>query len=257
MVIDIITAFPHLFPGPLSESIPGRAIERGLAELRSIDLREFTSDRHRTIDDTPYGGGGGMVLKAEPVVGAIESLRAERGENDGRILLMSPRGRVFGHEMAVELSLADHLLVVCGHYKGFDERIAELTGAEEVSLGDFVLSGGELAAMALIDAVLRLLPGALGNFDSAEGDSFFEGTLEGPIYTRPRSFRGRSVPEVLLSGDHPAISRWRLKEALRATRARRPDLLARRELTPEEEELLQLIRREENAADEFGQEPQS
>ncbi len=248
LVIDVVTAFPGLFPGPLAESVPGRVLARGLAELRGVDLRAFTRDRHRSVDDTPYGGGGGMVLKVEPVVEAVESTLAERGASKSRVLLMSAGGRVFDHDLAVELSLARHLVIVCGHYKGCDARIARLAGAEEVSVGDFVLSGGEFAAMTVIDAALRLLPGALGNFDSAQGDSFFEGLLEGPIYTKPRSFRGSSVPEVLLSGDHQAVRRWRLREALRTTHARRPDLLTRRKLTLEEQELLELIKNEETRA---------
>lgn len=250
--ITVVSAFPTLFPGPLGESIPGRVLERGLARIENMDLRDYTDDRHRSIDDTPYGGGGGMVLKAEPCVRAMDDLRCRHGE-PGRILLTSPGGRLFDHALAVELSLSAHVAFVCGHYKGFDARTAALIGAEEVSIGDFVLSGGELAVMVMIDAVLRLLPGALGNFDSAQGDSFYDGLLEGPIYTRPQSFRGASVPGVLFSGDHEKIQRWRLREALRLTLERRPDLIKRRDLTEEEEKFLAEI--EDQMAADVGPEP--
>jgi tRNA (guanine37-N1)-methyltransferase len=254
MKIDIVSAFPGLFPGPLAQSIPGRVIERGLAEIRITDLRDYTHDRHRTIDDAPFGGGGGMVLKAEPIVAAVEDLMQRPRVGSARVLFTSPRGRLFDHAHAVELSVESHLIIVCGHYKGFDERAFSQVAAEEISIGDYVLSGGELAAMVIVDALLRLQPGALGNFDSAAGDSFFDGLLEGPIYTRPRSFRGIAVPEVLFSGDHQKIRGWRLQEALRLTRERRPDLLERRDLTQEEERLLVQIEEGEMQATEAGQE---
>lgn len=254
MKIDIVTAFPGMFPGPLGVSIPGRVLERGLAEIQVTDLRDYARDRHRTIDDSPYGGGGGMVLKPEPVAAAVEDLVRSESTVDSRVLFTSPRGRPFDHRKAVELSIVPHLVIVCGHYKGFDERVFSTVSAEEISIGDYVLSGGELAAMVIIDSLLRLQPGALGNFDSASGDSFFEGLLEGPIYTRPRSFRGIAVPEVLFSGDHQKIRRWRLQEALRLTRKRRPDLLERRDLTHDERILLAQIEEEETQATETGQE---
>lgn len=220
MRINIITIFPEFFTGPLSLSIPGRAARAGLVEFRVIDLRDFTHDRHRTVDDEPYGGGTGMVMKPEPFFEAIDALQPK-----GPILLMSARGKRFEHEDAVRFSLEEELTLLCGHYKDVDQRVADYLATEEISLGDFVLSGGEYAALAIADAVVRLLPGALGTHESAATDSFYdEALLSPPSYTRPAVYRGYAVPRVLLSGDHARIAAWRREQAERLTRERRPDL---------------------------------
>lgn len=222
MLINVVTLFPEILAPVLAASIPGRAAKAGLVEYRLVQLRDFTHDRHATVDDYPYGGGAGMVMKPEPFVEAVESLGPP-----GKVLLMSARGKVFTHADAVRLSLEPQLTICCGHYKDVDQRVPDLLGAEEVSLGDFVLSGGEPAALCVIDAVVRLLPGALGDHESASSDSHYDGLLSPPSYTRPPEYRGRPVPEVLLSGNHAAIERWRLAEAERVTRERRPDLWAK------------------------------
>jgi len=216
-----VTLFPEVFQAPLATSIPGRAAEAGLVRYRVVLLRDYTHDKHRTVDDTPYGGGAGMVLKPEPFFEAVEDLGAR-----APIVLLSARGRSFTHRDAVRLSLGAELTLLCGHYKDVDQRVAEGLGAEEVSVGDFVLSGGEPAALCVIDAVVRLLPGALGDHESAASDSHYEGLLSPPSYTRPPEYRGLKVPEVLLSGDHARIAAWRQAEAERLTRERRPDLWA-------------------------------
>lgn len=209
----------------LSTSILGRARRAGIADIRARNLRDWTDDRHRTTDDTPYGGGPGMVMKIEPVHRALMALRGE----GSRVLLLTPQGRVFRQEEARRLSRCGHLIFVCGHYEGVDERVAEHLVDEEISLGDFVLSNGLLAALVVVDAVVRLLPGALGDEESARQDSFEEGLLDCPHYTRPADYMGWKVPEVLLSGNHAAIARWRREQAERRTRERRPDLWAARE----------------------------
>ena len=220
MKINIVTIFPGFFESPLSLSIPARASEAGLVEYNVVDLRAFTHDRHRTVDDGPYGGGTGMVMKPEPFYEAVESLGAS-----GPILLMSARGRRFEHADAVRLAVQPELTLLCGHYKDVDQRVADGLATEEVSLGDFVLSGGEFAALAITDAVVRLLPGALGTHESAASDSFYdEGLLSPPSYTRPAEYRGMGVPEVLLTGDHAKIEAWRREKAEELTRERRPDL---------------------------------
>jgi tRNA (guanine37-N1)-methyltransferase len=220
MQINIVTIFPGFFDGPLSLSIPKRARDAGLVEYRVMDLREHTSDPHRTVDDVPYGGGSGMVLKPEPFFEAVDALAPE-----GPVVLLTPRGRVFRHQDAVRYSLADDLTLLCGHYKDVDQRVADHLVTEEISLGDFVLSGGEIAALSVLDAVVRLLPGALGDHDSAASDSFYEEELlSAPSYTRPSEYRGHGVPEVLLTGDHARIASWRRAQAERLTRERRPEL---------------------------------
>jgi tRNA (guanine37-N1)-methyltransferase len=220
MRINIVTIFPAFFEAPLSLSIPGRARSAGLVQYRLVDLREFAQDRHRTVDDTPFGGGRGMVMKPEPFFDAVGSLGGR-----GPVVLMSARGRRFRHEDAVKLSLESEVTLLCGHYKDVDERVAEHLATDEVSLGDFVVSGGEYAALAITDAVVRLLPGALGTHEAAASDSFYDGGLLGPpSYTRPAEYRGWAVPEALLSGDHARIEAWRHEEAERLTRERRPDL---------------------------------
>ena len=221
MKINIITIFPEFFETSLTTSIPGRVREKGLAEYAVVNLRDFTHDRHRTVDDTPYGGGAGMVMKPEPFFEAVESL-----DRSGPVILLSARGRPFRHQDAVRLSLEPDLTLLCGHYKDVDQRVADHLATEEISMGDFVLSGGELGALVITDAVVRLLPGALGDHESASSDSFYEkGALSPSSYTRPAEYRGHKVPEVLQSGDHARIQAWREKEAQRLTRERRPDLL--------------------------------
>jgi tRNA (guanine37-N1)-methyltransferase len=228
MRINIVTVFPDFFREPLALSIPGRAVEAGLVEYRVVDLREFTHDRHRTVDDYPYGGGAGMVLKPEPFFEAVESLAEEGGTRPaGPILVMSARGRPFSHEDAVRLAVESEITLLCGHYKDIDQRVVEGLEAEEVALGDFVLSGGEIPALAVVDAVVRLLPGAISDHESAATDSFYEGLLSPPSYTRPAEVRGLRVPPVLLSGDHAKIADWRREQAERLTRERRPDLWER------------------------------
>jgi tRNA (guanine37-N1)-methyltransferase len=248
MRIDVLTIFPRLVSGFLEEGIVHRAAAAGLVDIRVHDLREFTEDRHRSTDDAPFGGGPGMVMKAEPLLRAAEAAWPDgRGENDA-VVLLSPRGRRFDQETARRYAGLRRLMLLCGRYEGIDERVGEILGAEEVSLGDFVLTGGEVAALAVTEAAVRLVPGALGHEDSAEEDSFGEGLLDWPHYTRPAVVRGVGVPEVLLSGDHGQIRRWRRKQALKATRGRRADLLARRALSPEDERLLREIEDEEKAS---------
>jgi tRNA (guanine37-N1)-methyltransferase len=235
--IDVLTLFPELVEPFLKGSLLGAALRRGDADVRVTDIRAFTSDPHRTVDDAPYGGGDGMVLKCEPVVAAIEAVRGP----GARVFVLGPRGRRFDQALARELAREAQLVLVSGRYAGFDERILEASGAEELSIGDYVLSGGELAALVVTEAVTRLVPGVLGNPESAERDSFGGGLLEHPLYTRPRSFRGREVPAVLLCGDHAAIERWRRARALELTRRRRPDLLANASLTDEDREILREV----------------
>jgi tRNA (guanine37-N1)-methyltransferase len=223
--IDVVTLFPDVIRAFVAASIPARAAVKGLAEYRLLDLRDFTHDRHRTVDDYPYGGGAGMVLKPEPFFEAVDALRAEAPM--GPIVLLSARARRFEHQDAVRFSVGERLTLLCGHYKDVDERVASGLATEELSVGDFVLSGGEPAAMCVIDAVVRLLPGALGDHESAAGDSHYDGLLSPPSYTRPPEFRGAAVPEVLRSGNHAEIAAWRMAEAERLTRERRPDLWAR------------------------------
>jgi tRNA (guanine37-N1)-methyltransferase len=246
MKIDVVTIFPAMVQAPLAEGIVRRAVDAGLAAIRVHDLRDFTDDRHRSTDDTPFGGGPGMVMKAEPILRAVESLGPAAPRR--AVVLLSPRGARFDQAMAARFAALDRLVLLCGRYEGIDERVAEALGAEEVSLGDFVLTGGEVAALAVIEAAVRLLPGALGDEGSAEADSFADGLLDFPHYTRPADVRGRRVPEVLLSGDHEKIRRWRRKEALRATRERRPDLLARATLSAEDERLLRELEDEKAPA---------
>ncbi len=222
LTIDVVTLFPEVFEPFLSVSIPARARAAGLVSFRLVNLRDFTHDRHRTVDDYPYGGGAGMVLKPEPFFEAVESLRPT-----GPVVLLSARGRPFRHADAVRFSLGERLTLLCGHYKDVDQRVADALATEELSVGDFVLSGGEPAALCVIDAVVRLLPGALGDHESASGDSYYDGLLSPPSYTRPPEYRGLVVPEVLRSGNHAEIAAWRRAEAERLTRERRPDLWAR------------------------------
>ncbi|MEM7414371.1 MAG: tRNA (guanosine(37)-N1)-methyltransferase TrmD [Gemmatimonadota bacterium] len=221
MTINIVTIFPDFFTGPLGMSIPARAAAAGLVRYRPVDLRTYTHDRHRTVDDLPYGGGAGMVMKPEPFFEAIDDI-----EPRGPIVLLSARGRRFTHQDAVRFSVEPEITLLCGHYKDVDQRVADHLATEELSIGDFVLSGGEFGALVITDAVVRLLPGAMGDHDAAATDSFYDaGRLSAPSYTRPPEYRGHAVPDVLRSGDHAKIEAWRAEVAARLTREQRPDLL--------------------------------
>ena len=220
----VLTLFPAMFPGPLALSLAGKALESDLWRLRAVDIRGFTTDRHQSVDDTPFGGGAGMVMRPDIVARAVDSVVAEGAL--GPLLYLSPRGRPLRQDRVRELASGPGVVLLCGRYEGVDARVIEARGILEVSLGDFVLSGGEIAAMALIDACVRLLPGVVGDSHSLEEESFASGLLEYPHYTRPQSWEGRAVPEVLLSGNHARIARWRQEQALGVTRERRPDLLA-------------------------------
>ena len=221
MRIDILTLFPRMFDGPFAESIVARAIAAGIVEIAIHNLRDWTHDRHRTVDDKPFGGGAGMVMKPGPLFAAIEALRRPGGQT----ILLTPQGEVFSQRLAADLATQPSLLLVCGHYEGIDERVREHAVDREISIGDYVLSGGEIPAMVVADAVIRLLPGALGCAESAVDESHSAGLLEYPQYTRPADFRGWTVPEILLSGNHAAITAWRREQARQRTQARRPDLL--------------------------------
>lgn len=215
LTINVISIFPEFFTGPLSLSIPSRAAEAGLVSYRCVDLRSFATDKHKTVDDAPFGGGPGMVMKPQPFFDAVESVGAT-----SPIVLLSPRGKVFSHADAVRFAAGSELTLLCGHYKDVDQRVADHLATEQLSLGDFVLSGGEPAALAVLDAVVRLLPGAMSDIESARTDSFFDRGLSAPSYTRPAEYRGFGVPEVLLSGNHAAIEKWRREEGERLTRLR-------------------------------------
>lgn len=247
MRIDILSLFPEMFKGPLSESIVGKSVAKGLVDVGVTDFRDYTTDKQNHVDDAPYGGGAGMLLQAQPIFDALADVQAKTNASypAGRVILLDPAGRKFDQQVAGELAKEEHLTFLCGHYEGYDERIRSLV-TDEVSLGDFVLTGGELGAMVMIDATVRLIPGVLGNQESAPGDSFSTGLLEYPQYTRPADFRGMKVPEVLLSGNHKLIAQWRQKESLRRTLHRRPDLLEKIELTSEQQHLLSDIKIEED-----------
>ena len=239
MRIDLLTIFPNMFRGPFDESIVKRAVEGGLVSINLHDIRQWAKDRHKTVDDYPYGGGPGMVMKPDVVFAATESVLALAPQREP-VILLTPAGRRLTHEIVVELAAKERLVLICGRYEGFDARVHEHLATDEISIGDFVLSGGELAAMVLVDAVVRLLPGALGSPQSTAEESFAEGLLEAPHYTRPPEFRGWSVPEVLLSGNHGEVAKWRRLQNILLTARRRPDLLASLELTAEEGEWLAL-----------------
>jgi tRNA (guanine37-N1)-methyltransferase len=242
MRIDILSLFPKMFDGPFGESIVKRAVDGGLVSLFIHNFREFAHDKHNTVDDYSFGGGEGMVLKPEPLFEAVESLKATVGDTAGPVVLLTPQGRLFCHQIAQELSKAQNLILICGHYEGVDERVRQHLVTDEISIGEYVLTGGELAAMVVVDAVVRLLPGALGSEQAASEDSYAKGFLEYPQYTRPRAYRGWEVPEVLLSGNHQEIARWRWEQAIERTLLRRPDLLAKASLSKEERELADKIR---------------
>jgi tRNA (guanine37-N1)-methyltransferase len=247
MQLDIITIFPRLVEAGLGDGIVRRAIERGLVEARVWDLRDFTEDRHRSVDDEAFGGGPGMVLKPAPIFGAVEQIRRDRGEPSA-VILTSPQGRRFTQTEAERLSELAHLVFICGRYEGVDERVREHVATEELSIGDYVLTGGELAALVVCDAVIRLRPGAVGDERSIETESFNRGLLDYSQYTRPADFRGLKVPEVLLSGHHAAIRQWRRREAIRRTLERRPELLESASLDVEEQQLLRELVEERKGA---------
>ena len=232
MEFDIVTAFPGMVDGPLSHSILRRARESGLIDVRFHDLRDHATDRHRKVDDVPYGGGGGMVFMPGPLFAAVEAIRTRHPAASSRTILLCPQGRRFDQQEAIRLARYDRLILVCGRYEGVDERVREHLVDEAISIGDYVLTGGEIPALVLIDSITRLIPGALGDGTAARNDSFYEGRLDHPHYTRPAEFRGHAVPEVLLSGDHARIAAWREARALEATRRKRPDLLRRDDRGP-------------------------
>ena len=242
MRIDIVTIFPEFFDSPLRESIVRRAREKGLLDIRVHDLRDYTTDRHRVTDDYPYGGGAGMVMKPEPIFAAVEAVQSEGPPR--RVSLLSPKGRTWTHELAREYSSLPGIVLVCGRYEGEDERVRLSLVDDEISIGDYVLAGGETAALVILESVARLVPEVVGDAESVEQDSFYAGILDYPQYTRPPVFREMEVPPVLLSGNHADIRRWRRKEALRLTLERRPDLLEKAPLSRLDEELLQEVRRE-------------
>ncbi len=250
MIFDILTIFPAMFTSPLEESIVGKARDRGLIQVRVHNIRDYAVDKHQMTDDRPFGGGEGMVMKPEPIVAALRAI--ENGGPLARTILLTPQGRLFNQEIARELSLLPRITLICGRYEGVDERVAQHYTDDQISIGDYILTGGELAAMILIDALTRLIPGALGNVDSALTDSFSEPVLEYPQYTRPRIFEGRDIPGVLLSGNHEVIRRWRRGQALLRTRMRRPDLFARLNLSSEDAALLEAVREGSPGAEKDG-----
>ena len=242
MRIDILSLFPAMFDGPFGDSITKRAIENGIIDIHITRPRDYTGDKHHQVDDSPFGGGSGMVMKPEPMFRAVNDVLAKTNIKNRRILLMSPTGKTFTQEKAKELASYDQLIFICGHYEGFDARIVEHIPDEEISIGDYVLTGGELPAMVIVDAVSRMLPGVLGSEESAPTDSFYDGLLEYPQYTRPREYEGMKVPDILISGDHAKIDAWRRKEALRVTLLKRPELLETANLSEKDKKILDELR---------------
>lgn len=240
MRIDYLTLFPEMFEGVLNHSILQRAQDKGMLAVNTVNFRDYAENKHNQVDDYPFGGGQGMVLKPEPIFNAQESLQQTA---ETRVVLMCPQGEPFTQEKAQELSEAEHLVFICGHYEGYDERIREHLVTDEISIGDYVLTGGELPAMTMTDAIVRLIPGVLGNQQSHEDDSFQDGLLEFPQYTRPREYRGMNVPEVLLSGNHARIDAWRREQKLLRTYRNRPDLLDKAELTKQDQDILKRYRK--------------
>jgi len=235
MEIIILTIFPNMFTSPFSESIIKRAQEKKLVKINIIDIRNFTKDKHKSVDDYSYGGGPGMVLKPEPIVEAVEDIyKKDPGWINSKIIIASAQGKLFNQEIAKELSTREKIIFICGRYEGIDDRIHRLIKAEEISIGDYVLTGGEIPVMVMIDVIIRMLPGVLGKEESMRNDSFFDGLLDYPHFTRPEEYRGYKVPEILLSGDHKKIEKWRRKQSLLRTMIRRPDLLIDRKFTKEE-----------------------
>lgn len=245
MLIDILTIFPDMFQGPFNYSMLKRAVEKELVKIRIIDIRDYTTDKHKVTDDYPYGGGSGMVMKPEPIAKAIEhALGQEKKAPDTAVIFLTPQGIPFNQAVAKELVRLKHLVLLCGHYEGIDERIREMFIDQEISIGDYVLTGGEIPAMVLIDAIVRLLPGVLGDENSYQQDSFYQGLLDYPQYTRPEVFRGHRVPEVLLGGHHQKIRQWRRRKAIERTLQRRPDLLNAAALSAEDKKILAEIKQE-------------
>jgi tRNA (guanine-N1)-methyltransferase len=244
MRIDVLTLFPRMFDGPMGESIIGKAREKELLEMNISNFRDFSDNKHQTVDDYPYGGGAGMLLKAQPIIDNIKAINESTPETKKRVILMDPAGKPFNQAMAEEFSQEEHLIFICGHYEGYDERIRSVV-TDEVSLGDYVLTGGELGAMVMVDATVRLLPEVLGNNVSAQTDSHSTGLLEHPQYTRPAVFNGMEVPAVLMNGNHKLIEEWQLKESLRRTYLRRPDMLEKLTLTDQMKKMLAEIEQEE------------
>jgi tRNA (guanine37-N1)-methyltransferase len=245
MRIDILTLFPRIFAGPLEESIIGKARERGLLSVQVHDIRNYASGKHRQADDAPYGGGPGMVLMPDPVYKAVDDVLGKSGQKSSKskpkVILMSPSGQVLSQQKAIKLSKEEYLLIICGRYEGVDDRVREKLSAEEISIGDYVLTGGEIPAMVLLDSVVRQVPGVVGEDDSLKSESFYEGLLDHPSYTRPEKWEGMSVPEVLVSGDHEKVRQWRRKESLRRTFQKRPDLLASADLSKEDAQFLKEV----------------
>jgi len=236
--IDVLTLFPEAFPGFLEHSIIGRAMAQGIVKIRLHNIRSFTHDKHHTVDDYPYGGGAGMVMKPEPIFEAVESIRAENAAAAFRLILLTPQGELLTQELAGKLAGNNNIILICGHYEGIDERVAEQLACDEISVGDYLLSGGESAAMVIIDCLVRLLPGAIGSDTSLAEESHVGNLLEYPQYTRPPEYRGSNVPDVLLSGDHKAVADWRRQQSILRTATRRPDLLRKAALTDAEKKLL-------------------
>ncbi len=243
MRIDILTLFPQMFEAPFGFGIFKRAIDNGLVQINLVNIRDFTHDKHHTADDSPYGGGAGMVLKPEPIFEAVESVKGETDKEDDEtpVILLSPQGRLFSHKIAKELSQYRRMILICGHYEGIDERVAEHLATDVISIGDYVLTGGEVPALVVADAVLRLIPGVLGSDESPLEDSHAEGLLEYPQYTRPADFRGWPVPEVLLSGNHAEIAKWRREQIIKRTLEHRPELLDKADLGTEDKRLVERI----------------
>lgn len=260
MRIDVLTIFPQMFDVPFSFGIFKRAIDQNLVSINVHNIRDYTHDKHHTVDDYPHGGGPGMVLKPEPVFEAVEAVKAQLPDESGTaqlpIILLTPQGRLFNHQIAMELSKYRHLIMICGHYEGIDERVTEHLVTDEISIGDYVLTGGELPALVVIDTVIRLLPGVLGSEDSAQEDSHANGLLEYPQYTRPAVFRDWPVPEILLSGNHAQIARWRREQIIRRTLERRPDLIDTTKLGQEEKQLVEQFTALSKAKSSLNKEPE-
>ncbi|MCL2679157.1 MAG: tRNA (guanosine(37)-N1)-methyltransferase TrmD [Dehalococcoidia bacterium] len=251
MRIDFLTLFPRFFESPLSDAIFQRAREKGLVSFNTYNIRDYTHDRHRTADDYPFGGGAGMLLKPEPVFECLEDVLKDKRQNDEPVpvILMTPQGKLFSQSIAFKLAEHKRMVIICGHYEGIDDRVREHLVTEEISIGDYVLSGGEIPALVVADAVIRLVPGVLGSNESAAGDSHTDGLLEYPQYTRPADFRGWKVPEVLLSGNHARVAAWRREQSILKTAHVRPDLLANASLTAAEKRLLERLAEEQSAPD--------
>ncbi|SDQ06251.1 tRNA (guanosine(37)-N1)-methyltransferase TrmD [Carnobacterium viridans] len=249
MKIDVLTLFPRMFQGPLTESIIGKAIDKDLLQVNVMNFRDYTDNKHQNVDDYPYGGGAGMLLKAQPIFAAIDAINEEAPDTKKRVILLDPAGVPFTQAVAEELAEEEHLVFICGHYEGYDERIRTLV-TDEISLGDYVLTGGELGAMVMIDATVRLLPEVLGNDQSAKTDSHSTGLLEHPQYTRPAEYRGMKVPDVIISGNHKKIKEWQDKESIRRTLERRPDMLETVSLSAEQQNYLKELKMEREASKE-------